>query len=301
MASIPNGSVPPTRSSQHYGRPGLLLFPHLPHKLHIPHPFYLLVSPTTGQLVASLPPAQQPIWQDLLSAANHHISTGVVAANNQQCNHYWHHWCSFLPLHIDPYLQNAPRDDQIVILQAFIEWTHSGQLGHGHQVKAGSVQDTISAIGKTFELAGFANPLYQPSTVKYQLCIACQMEAFHHDDPPMQPQLAVPVGIPNWIFTTSQASTCLLLCAIGELCLMAFYFLLCVGKYTQPTSQRSMRTQPFCLQDIQFYCNQCPITFNQLLVNPLLPDLVCLRIDNKKMGAKGKSSHTMPLQCPAAQ
>jgi len=109
----------------------------------------------------------------------------------------------------------------------------------------------------------------------------------------------VPVGIPNWVFTMSRTLTRPLLCAISQLCLMAFYFLLWVGEYTQPTSKWSTHTQPFCLQDIQFYSNQYPIMFTQLLANPLLPDLVCLQIDNQKNGHRGQiiSHHAIGLPC----
>jgi len=136
------------------------------------------LSPPTGQLVATLLPPQQTLWQDLLGAANHHIATGVVAANNQQCNHHWHHWCAFLPTHINPYLQDMPCKQQLAILQAFINWTCCGNLGCGNQVKANSVQDAVSAIGKTFELAGLHNPLYPLHGNKYHLCIAQQIKSF---------------------------------------------------------------------------------------------------------------------------
>jgi len=72
-----------------------------------------------------------------------------------------------------------------------------------------------------------------------------------------------------------------------------------MGEYTQPTLQCSTHTQPFHLQDIQFYCNQFPITFTQLLANLLLPNLVHLRIDNQKNGCWGQiiSHHTISIPC----
>jgi len=249
--------------------------------------------------VAALPPAQQTLWQDLLGAANHHVATGVVAANNQQHNRYWRHWCTFLPPHIDPYLQDTSREQQLILLQAFIEWTRRGKLGRGNQVKANSVQDAVAAIGKTFELAGLPNPLYPTNGNKYHLRIARQLESFRRTDPPARPQLAVPVGIPNWIFRSSRGSQCPQVQAIGELSLMAFYFLLCVGEYTQATTQCSTRTQAFRLQDVKFYKNQAPITFKDLLANPCLPDLVRLKIDNQKNGRRGQiiSHHAISIDC----
>jgi len=54
----------------------------------------------------------------------------------------------------------------------------AGNLGQGYQVKTGTVQDAIGAIGTAFELDGYDNPLYQPGTTNYHLWIGCQMKAF---------------------------------------------------------------------------------------------------------------------------
>jgi len=86
---------------------------------------------------------------------------------------------------------------------------------------------------------------------------------------------------------------------------MAFYFLLRVGEYTQASTQRHTRTQThtrtqaFRLQDVQFYKNQVPISFNEVLRNPLAPDLVRLKIDNKKNGRRGQiiSHHAISIDC----
>jgi len=72
--------------------------------------------------VASLSPTQQHHWQSLLCHENHHVASGMVAANNQQRNHYWSKGLQFLPTNIDPYFQGVPCKDQISILQAFVKW-----------------------------------------------------------------------------------------------------------------------------------------------------------------------------------
>jgi len=222
-----------------------------------------------------------------------------VASNNQQRNRHWGHWQRFLPPHIEPHLQNIHREEQISIIQAFIEWVRQGNTGRGYQVRAGTVQDAIGAIGKTFELDGYTNPLYRPGTTSYHICIERQIEAFKRDDPPPQPQLAVPIDIPNWIFRNSRSSTRPQVQAIGELCLIAFFFLLRVGEYTQPQASKTTRTQQFRLCDIVFYHQSQPLSMTTFFNNPTLPDLVRLRIDNQKNGRRGQiiAHHAITNPC----
>jgi len=232
---------PPKYNGRH-----CVMLVHLPSiSLHLLISLLIPISSPTERLMASLPASHQHLWQDLLCHANHHVSTGMVAANNQQRNRYWKHWLKFLPTGFDPYLQSHAAEDRLAIIQAFTEWARRGNMGRGHQIKAGTVQDAISAIGTSFELAGFPNPLFQHGTKTYHKRLHRQIEAFHREDPPAKPQLAVPVRVPNWIFRSSCQSQRPHIRAIGELCLIAFYFLLRVGEYTQPQQNCTTRTQQF--------------------------------------------------------
>ncbi len=127
------------------------------------------------------------------------------------------------------------------------------------------------------------------------------MEAFKRSDPPARPQLAVPVEIPKWIYRTSRLSPRNHIRATGELCLIAFYFLLRVGKYTNNQANQQTRTQQLRLGDITFFHQQQPIALTTLIQNPALPDLVRLRIDNQKNGHRSQimSHHAIDdLCCP---
>ncbi len=223
----------------------------------------------------------------------------MVATNNQQRERYWRHWQQFLPPNIDHHLQGLHREQKISILQAFTEWVRQGNLGRGHQIKAGTVQDAIGAIGKAFELDGYENPLYQPGTTHYHLRIGRQIEAFKREDPPPQPQLAVPSNIPLWIYRTSWESTVHHVRATGELCLIAYFFLLRVGEYTTNHTRQTTRTQQFRLQDVAFFHQHEPLSFTTLQANPQLPDRVRLRIDNQKNGRRGQiiAHHAIPNPC----
>jgi len=62
--------------------------------------------------------------------------------------------------------------------------------------------------------------------------------------------MAVPVKVPNFVFQSMREANDLQLKAIGELVLIAFYFLLHVGEYTYHDTQ--CRTQQFQLSNIKF-------------------------------------------------
>jgi len=173
-----------------------------------------------------LPTTSQDVWKDLFHAANHHITHGVVAANNSQRNHIWRHWCNFVQPTFDLLLQGLNQNKQVTLLQAFMEWVRQGHIGRGTQVKAGSIQDALGAISKTFELGGLSNPIYKPGTDRLNARHQCRLEALRRSDPPTQPLLAVPVTVPHWVYDQSRLSRSLHVQAVGNLCLIAFYFLL---------------------------------------------------------------------------
>jgi len=114
--------------------------------------------------------------------------------------------------------------------------------------------------------------------------------------------MAVPVSIPNSVFWSTRESKDSRTKAIGELVLIAFYFLLRVGEYTHHTSQR--RTQQFRLGDMKFFAQDQLVLSDQLESYRNYITLVSLTIENQKNGWKGEtlSHHAIrkgdPLCCP---
>jgi len=87
-------------------------------------------------------------------------------------------------------------------------------------------------VAKTIELAGIDNPLHRPGTTNYYAALALQTKTYQRDDPILKKQVAVPVNVPNHLFLASRWSPDQRTKAVGELALIAFYFLLRVSKYT---------------------------------------------------------------------
>jgi hypothetical protein len=71
---------------------------------------------------------------------------------------------------MDELLTEVPDPERIELLTAFAEGVRQGRYSNGTRVRAGTVQVTLRAIGKTFAMDGLSNPTYW-SEGKYWLKI----------------------------------------------------------------------------------------------------------------------------------
>ena len=134
-----------------------------------------------------------------------------------------------------PY-QDKCGDDSIVALAIFALRVRSGSYGRSRQVGVQIVTDALGAIVPTFKLVSKSPPTHIESG-RYILPLQRQIEAYRRDDPPPKPQLALPMTVAEELIS----SGCLpkatpIEAATREIDLVAFYYLLRVGKYTKPTS-----------------------------------------------------------------
>ena len=95
----------------------------------------------------------------------------------------------------------------------------------------------------------------------YNLSIQRLVEGYRQEDPPSVPLITVPVSVPeNMAEDIAYQTECPLLQAITDLAVIAFYYLLCVGKYTVAKTVerngqkiRSTCTVQFTVGDIGFH------------------------------------------------
>jgi hypothetical protein len=163
---------------------------------------------------------------DILRAAQHDVDAGVVAVTHDERVHYWTFWEEYIaPFHgLDAMLTNVSNPIRINLLLGFAHWVQRGNYGEGHQVRAGTIQVALRAVGKTFELEGLPNPTYR-SEGKYWLMIQCQIKAYHHQDPPAQHKLAIPVSVVNHLIEVGESSRSDKVQASCDMATIAFYFL----------------------------------------------------------------------------
>ena len=145
-----------------------------------------------------LPPEYQAEFAHLLRTARADVDAGVVAANHHERVRYWTHWEAYIRpfTHLDAMLTNVPVPTRIDLLLGFACRVRRGDYGDGCQVRAGTIQVALRAVGMTFELEGLPNPTYR-SEGRYWLKLQRQIEAYRRQDPPPQHKLAVPVSLVN--------------------------------------------------------------------------------------------------------
>jgi len=100
-------------------------------------------------------------------------------------------------------------------------------------MKVQSVTEALASISKTIELAGQPSPLYKAPN-EYILPLERLVEGFRREDPPPIPQLAVPISVSWGCHRVATESQEISLLASSQLIIIAFFYLLRVGKYTHP-------------------------------------------------------------------
>ena len=129
-------------------------------------------------------------------------------------------------------------------------------------------------------------------------------------DPPTIPQLAVPVTVPHTAYANNVTNLDPILCRIGCLVLVAFYFLLRVGEYTKPRfvvrngkKVTAKRTKQFVVGNIEFSKDGVVIPRASPRDVLLTADLAVTKISNQKNGRMGQAiiQHlTETAACPVS-
>ena len=120
-------------------------------------------------------------------------------------------------------------------------------------------------------------------------------------DPPPQPELALPVGTVQWFPRVAAANPGFpWLRAVGDLIILAFFFLLRVGEYTTPSGSR--RTVPLRKQDAQLWQGTSAIPPCASPATRLAATAVTISLVNQKNGHKNAILHHTssgnPAFCP---
>ena len=166
----------------------------------------------------------------------------------------------------------------------------------------------LGAVTKKFKLDGQQNPLVNPQG-GYTQKIKQLLSGFRKFNPPPQRKLAVPISLPIWLLEQGLKSHDPRYQAVGDLIIIAFFFLLRPGEYTYSSPTDCKETIPFRLCDVYLWEG------NQIL-NPNLSEqeliMQCtgatLQITNQKSGRKAErvldqslpkhhpTAHTCPIQ-----
>ena len=118
-------------------------------------------------------------------------------------------------------------------------------------------------------------------------------------DPPAIPQLAIPVLVPKHMLKKGRTLNTEHALAVGNLSIIAFFFLLRIGEYTRPAMNmksktprnNTKRTVQFRVGDVGFFKNGRILKRSSPLCILLTADECTLKITNQKNGMMGQVVH----------
>jgi len=206
----------------------------------------------------------------------------------------WFAYCE--PLGVDPYLAKETTSFQVRarILSGFAARMRRGAFGRGRQIGAGSVATALTAVGQAISLDTGINPAKNEGSKELIYPLQVMMSGFKKEDPATVKKLPVEADIPNFLagLGRRQGGTAKDR-AIGDLTLIAFYFLLRIGEYTMKQCRNeSKQTVNFRVVDVTFFKKDGDGKLRQLPHNAskediLTADSATLRLTNQKNGWKG--------------
>lgn len=128
-----------------------------------------------------------------------------------------------------------------------------------------------------------------PAQHHLDVAIASYIDRCKKEDPAPRPQLALPSSTILWIALNYCFHASSRMRTIGDLVVLAFFFLLRVGEYT--TSSDPRQTVPLRRQDIKLWRNKTLLSHTLPLHELLQADAVTIFLDNQKNGFRGATLH----------
>ncbi len=217
---------------------------------------------------------------------------GRVAATTKNRATHWGHWTRYCkPLRLDPYLQGVEYTRQLHALTGFAGLVRRGAYGQGKWVQAGTVIGALTSIGQEIMLACGENPTKLVWSDKCLPWLQQMYDGWRKEDPATTKQLPVEADVPElladrgrWASATEQDR------AVGDLILIAFYYLLRIGEYRiKGKCNETKQMVQFKREDITFFKKN---RLGQLRCLPrgaqdhliATADGATLKLDNQKNG-----------------
>jgi hypothetical protein len=210
---------------------------------------------------------------------------------------------------VEPYLQRVGYVTRVRILTGFAARVRRGCYGRGKRVQASTVSSAVTAIGQEISLACEINPTKIMGSEKLVPRLQQTYDGWRKEDPPTTKMLPVESDVPEWLVAQGlRQSATELDMAVGDLTMVAFYYLLRVGEYTIKGARNDTKqTVQFKLEDVTFFKKNAT---GKLCCLPrgapdhmlMTADGATLKLDNQKNGWKGvcvyHEANGDPINCP---
>ncbi len=250
-----------------------------------------------------LPPELRSGYARDFHLADEAFRAGCLEATANKREMRWQKWCTYVKhMGVDPYLQQVPYATRIQCLTGFAARTRTGFYGYGRQVQSSTVTGAITAVGQTITLACNENPTNVLGSKKFLPALQILLDGYTKADPPTQKKLLVEADVPKLLVEMDYGKTgSTQFQAVGNLSLIAFYYLLCIGEYTvkrqrDRAKRAKKQTVQFKVEDVMFFKTDKHGILRCLPHNAPFSLIVTaksatLKLDNQKNGWKGVCVH----------
>ena len=242
-------------------------------------------------------PSADSFRRDLV-LAQQIVAQGVHRSRAASSDTHWSTWVQFCTdLRVDPTLADVP--DPVPVLQVFALRYRTGTCSPSKlPVRSRTVEDALRSVGQTFACLGSPDPrLSSPGHVDHRL--KRMLQAFHKHDPPPHRVKPIPLPIIRHIAATAHASADAALQATADMIILAFFFLLRPGEYTNST----VDAQPFRFCDVALFVGNSKLDPASTTPTALLgATFVTLEFTTQKNGVRGEviglGRSGDPICCP---
>jgi hypothetical protein len=210
-------------------------------------------------------------------------------------NRHWRHWASFaVSIGQHPLLPNtqtpARHLERTLLFLAFAVALRQGRFHDGKCVRGAEIERALRECAQLMVAQGLEDPRKSdPADHRLARSITTYIASCKTDDPPAQPQQALPSSVIRWIAINMGQSQQPRTNLTAHLIVLAFFFLLRVGEYTPSREKR--RTIPLRKKDIRLWRAGTILPNDSPLAVLATADAVTICLENQKNGHKNATLH----------
>ena len=210
------------------------------------------------------------------------VLQGISPGRAHSATTAWSKWIEFTnDLGLDPFLQAF--QDKVPFLQVFAHRIHIGQLAaSGNPVRSRTAEDYVRHIGQTFLHVGANDPrLNSAHSIDFRL--QRTLKAWKNGDPAPDRVKPIPIQVIRRIAFLAQSSPDPTLAAAADMIIIAFFYLLRPGEYTDNDKT------PFRLEDVQLFIGDTRINLTTAPTEQARQArFASLTFTNQKNGVRGE-------------
>jgi hypothetical protein len=195
---------------------------------------------------------------------------------------------------LDPFLKGVQYTTKVHVLTGFTARVRRGLYRRGKCIATGTVVGALTAVGQEIALACGETPTKVTGSNKLLPRLSQIYDGWRKEDPPTTQQLPVKADVPELLAKNGcDGSATELERAIGDLSLIAFYYLLHIGEYTVKWKHNKTKQMvQFKYEDITFFKKNTAGQLRCLQRNApahliATADSATMKLDNQKSRWKG--------------